>query len=101
MRRRRLGVALLAALLATALLHRRRGGRASSRRVEARAWALIDARTGEVLTSHAAARHLPIASTTKLMTAYVVLHELPLDRIVRARALPTRIRRVADGAAGG
>jgi D-alanyl-D-alanine carboxypeptidase (penicillin-binding protein 5/6) len=53
-------------------------------RIEARAWTLIDARTGEVLTSHAAARHLPIASTTKLMTAYVVLHELPLDRIVRA-----------------
>jgi serine-type D-Ala-D-Ala carboxypeptidase (penicillin-binding protein 5/6) len=37
-----------------------------------------------VLTSHALARPLPIASTTKLMTAYVVLHELPLDRIVRA-----------------
>jgi D-alanyl-D-alanine carboxypeptidase (penicillin-binding protein 5/6) len=53
-------------------------------RVEARSWALIDARSGEVLTSHAAARHLPIASTTKLMTAWVVLHELPLGRIVRA-----------------
>jgi D-alanyl-D-alanine carboxypeptidase (penicillin-binding protein 5/6) len=37
-----------------------------------------------VLVSHAARRHLPIASTTKLMTAYVVLHELPLGRIVRA-----------------
>jgi D-alanyl-D-alanine carboxypeptidase (penicillin-binding protein 5/6) len=52
--------------------------------VEARSWALIDARTGEVLVSHAGMRRLPIASTTKLMTAYVVLHELPLDRIVRA-----------------
>ncbi len=52
--------------------------------IEARAWTLIDARTGEVLVSHAAARHLPIASTTKLMTAWVVLHELPLDRIVHA-----------------
>jgi D-alanyl-D-alanine carboxypeptidase (penicillin-binding protein 5/6) len=52
--------------------------------VEARAWALIDARSGEVLVSHAGASHLPIASTTKLMTAYVVLHELPLDRLVRA-----------------
>jgi D-alanyl-D-alanine carboxypeptidase (penicillin-binding protein 5/6) len=29
-------------------------------------------------------RHLPIASTTKLMTAYVALHELPLEKIVRA-----------------
>jgi len=53
-------------------------------RIEARAWTLVDARTGETLASHAVARPLPIASTTKLMTAYVVLHELPLDRIVRA-----------------
>lgn len=52
--------------------------------VEARAWALIDARTGETLTSHAAARQLAIASTTKLMTAYVALKELPLDQVVRA-----------------
>jgi D-alanyl-D-alanine carboxypeptidase (penicillin-binding protein 5/6) len=59
-------------------------GLAKGPRIEARSWALIDARSGDVLTSHAATRHLPIASTTKLMTAYVVLHELPLDRIVRA-----------------
>ncbi len=52
--------------------------------IEARAWMLIDARTGEPLLSHAAARRLPIASTTKLMTAYVALKELPLDRIVHA-----------------
>ena len=31
-----------------------------------------------------ATRDLPIASTTKLMTAYVAMRELPLDRIVRA-----------------
>lgn len=52
--------------------------------IEARSWALSDARSGDVLVSHALARELPIASTTKLMTAYVALHELPLDRIVRA-----------------
>lgn len=52
--------------------------------IEARSWALIDAGSGDVLVSHAAKRHLPIASTTKLMTAYVVLHELPLDRMVHA-----------------
>jgi serine-type D-Ala-D-Ala carboxypeptidase (penicillin-binding protein 5/6) len=45
---------------------------------------LVDARTGDVLVSHAAGRRLPIASTTKLMTAYVALHELPLGEIVRA-----------------
>ena len=37
-----------------------------------------------MLSAHAGARHLLIASTTKLMTAWVVLHELPLDKIVRA-----------------
>jgi D-alanyl-D-alanine carboxypeptidase (penicillin-binding protein 5/6) len=52
--------------------------------LEARAWALIDARSGEVLASHSIARRLPVASTTKLMTAYVALHEPPLDRVVRA-----------------
>jgi serine-type D-Ala-D-Ala carboxypeptidase (penicillin-binding protein 5/6) len=51
---------------------------------EARSWALIDADTGAVLTSHAGATRLPIASTTKLMTAWVAMHELPLDRIVHA-----------------
>jgi D-alanyl-D-alanine carboxypeptidase (penicillin-binding protein 5/6) len=51
---------------------------------EARAWALIDARTGAVLASHAAHTKLPIASTTKMMTAYVTLHDLPLDKVVRA-----------------
>ena len=51
---------------------------------EARSWALVNARTGAVLTSHAASRRLPVASATKLMTAWVVLHELPLDRVVRA-----------------
>ncbi len=81
MSRCRLGVALLAALLLGA------GPAAAAEqppRVEARAWTLIDARSGEVLTSHAAAERLPIASTTKLMTAYVALQELPLSRVVRA-----------------
>jgi serine-type D-Ala-D-Ala carboxypeptidase (penicillin-binding protein 5/6) len=53
-------------------------------RIEARAWALVDAADGEVLTSHAARRRLPIASTTKLMTAYVALKELRLGKIVHA-----------------
>jgi D-alanyl-D-alanine carboxypeptidase (penicillin-binding protein 5/6) len=60
------------------------GAEAAPPSVDARAWALIDARSGDVLVSHAGARRLPIASTTKLMTAYVALRELPLDRVVRA-----------------
>jgi D-alanyl-D-alanine carboxypeptidase (penicillin-binding protein 5/6) len=58
--------------------------KAAPPQLDARAWALIDARSGEVLASHALVRHLPIASTTKLMTAYVALRELPLAKVVRA-----------------
>jgi serine-type D-Ala-D-Ala carboxypeptidase (penicillin-binding protein 5/6) len=81
MSRRRCAAILLAVGLA---LMSAPGALAGQPRVEARAWALIDARTGEVLTSHAASRELPVASTTKLMTAWVALHELPLEKIVRA-----------------
>ncbi len=80
--RRRLGVALAAILLALALATP--VAAAKGPKLEARAWALIDARTGTVLASHAAGRRLPIASTTKLMTAYVAMQELPLNEIVRA-----------------
>lgn len=85
---RRHGAALLLALLTCLLLP----GLAAAApkqdrppRVEARAWGLIDARTGDVLASHALERPLPIASTTKLMTAYVAMKDLPLDKIVRAQ----------------
>ncbi len=79
---RRLG-ALLAALATLAVLLAPAAS-AKGPAIEARAWTIINARTGEPLASHAAARQLQIASTTKLMTAYVALKELPLDRIVRA-----------------
>jgi serine-type D-Ala-D-Ala carboxypeptidase (penicillin-binding protein 5/6) len=51
----------------------------------ARSWGVVDARTGDVLVSHAGNRELPIASTTKLMTAYVAMKEMPLDKVVRAQ----------------
>ena len=79
----RFGAAVLA-LISVLVLALPSGALAKGPKVEARAWTLIDARSGDVLVSHAAARQLPIASTTKLMTAYVALRELPLDRIVRA-----------------
>ncbi len=97
-RRRARGAVLLAALLACALCATPAPAREDDSddgrpakppqpgglEVQARAWALIDARTGTVIVSHAAARKLPIASTTKLMTAYVALKEMPLDKRVRA-----------------
>jgi D-alanyl-D-alanine carboxypeptidase (penicillin-binding protein 5/6) len=80
--RRLIGTAVAAAVLLLSIV----AGPALARppQFEARAWALIDARTGAVLASHAAHEELPIASTTKMMTAYVTLHDLPLDKVVRA-----------------
>jgi D-alanyl-D-alanine carboxypeptidase (penicillin-binding protein 5/6) len=52
-------------------------------RLDAKAWVLVDARTGEALAGHAIARRLPIASTTKLMTAHLTLEQEPLRRMVR------------------
>jgi D-alanyl-D-alanine carboxypeptidase (penicillin-binding protein 5/6) len=83
MRSRRDGVGLLAVLLALGLWLAPVAG-AGPQGIEAKAWTVVDARSGDVLSSHAAARHLPIASTTKLMTAYAAMKELPLDRVVRA-----------------
>jgi D-alanyl-D-alanine carboxypeptidase (penicillin-binding protein 5/6) len=84
MPRSRCSGAILATIVAALVLALPAGAVAKGPAIEARAWALIDARSGEVLVSHAGAEHLPIASTTKLMTAYVALRDLPLDRIVRA-----------------
>lgn len=85
--RRRLGAAPLALLMALALWPGAAATAAPAggpEGIEAKAWTVVDARGGDVLASHAAQRRLSIASTTKLMTAYVAMKELPLDKIVRA-----------------
>jgi serine-type D-Ala-D-Ala carboxypeptidase (penicillin-binding protein 5/6) len=51
---------------------------------DARAWVLVDAADRERLAGHAISDQLAIASATKLMTAYVALRELPLDRKLKA-----------------
>lgn len=79
---RRHGAVLLLAVLAALLLP---GGAGAAPQLQSRSWGLIDARSGDVLTSHALNKALPIASTTKLMTAYVSMKDLPLDKIVRAQ----------------
>jgi serine-type D-Ala-D-Ala carboxypeptidase (penicillin-binding protein 5/6) len=83
------GAGLLAILLALALwvapvAAAAPGAATGPQGIEAKAWTVVDGRSGDVLNSHAASRKLPIASTTKLMTAYVAMKELPLDKIVRA-----------------
>jgi serine-type D-Ala-D-Ala carboxypeptidase (penicillin-binding protein 5/6) len=50
----------------------------------ARAWALVDARDGELLAAHRPDTSYPVASTTKLMTAYVARRALGLDETVVA-----------------
>ena len=82
MSRRRVG-AFLAVLLA--LVFCPPAANAKEPHVLAKSWALIDGRTGEVLTSHAGNERRLIASTTKLMTAYVAMKDLPLGKIVEAQ----------------
>jgi serine-type D-Ala-D-Ala carboxypeptidase (penicillin-binding protein 5/6) len=50
--------------------------------VAAGAWALADARSGEVLAGENASARLPMASTTKIMVALVTLQEADLDEEV-------------------
>lgn len=76
-------IAALAVALATPALS---VGAADAPRPDADAWILIDADDGEKLAGSAVSRELAIASATKLMTAYLVLEELPLDRRLPAAA---------------
>jgi serine-type D-Ala-D-Ala carboxypeptidase (penicillin-binding protein 5/6) len=53
---------------------------------DARAWVLVDERDGERLAGRSFTNELAIASATKLMTAYLALRELPLNRELKAPA---------------
>jgi len=55
-------------------------------KLDAAAWLLIDADDGERLAAFDPSKPLEIASTTKLMTAYLALEELPLRRKLTAPA---------------
>jgi len=50
----------------------------------ARAWILIDARDGTELAGSSESDTVPIASTTKLMTAYLTLDRFPLGKVLTA-----------------
>ena len=52
--------------------------------IPARAWLLIDADDRTRLAAHDPDTSRAMASTTKLMTAYVALRQLPLDRMITA-----------------
>jgi serine-type D-Ala-D-Ala carboxypeptidase (penicillin-binding protein 5/6) len=85
--RRRIGALLgvLLALICCGSAQAEKHHETKGPRVLAKSWALIDGRTGDVLTSHAGEERRLIASTTKLMTAYVAMKDLPLSKIVKAQ----------------
>jgi D-alanyl-D-alanine carboxypeptidase (penicillin-binding protein 5/6) len=59
--------------------------------LDARAWVLVDPRDGEVLAGKGAEKPRPIASATKLMTAYLALRKLKPQQTLKAapyNALP-------------
>jgi len=49
--------------------------------LEAKSWALIDARSGQVVVEHDANVELPPASLTKMMTLYLIFEDLKLGRL--------------------
>jgi serine-type D-Ala-D-Ala carboxypeptidase (penicillin-binding protein 5/6) len=53
-------------------------------KLDAKAWTLIDPRDDSVLASKSANKRLPIASTTKLMTAYLALKSLKPSQMITA-----------------
>jgi len=90
--RRSLRFALLALLLTVAALapsalgpadaSAQGGGAPDPPKLDASAWILLDARDGDRLAARAPGATRAIASTTKLMTAFLALRDLPLDRKV-------------------
>ncbi|GAV19816.1 D-alanyl-D-alanine carboxypeptidase [Mariprofundus micogutta] len=49
--------------------------------IDAKSWAMIDARSGQVIASHNADQELPPASLTKMMTLYLAFEDIKLGRL--------------------
>ena len=62
---------------------------------------LVDANSGAVLWEKRPHRRLPIASTTKIMTATLVLERLPLHTVVKVPAAAARMPLVREGLRAG
>lgn len=80
-------ILLLAWLACLALLGGARPAAAAAPpELDAAAWVLVDGATGETLASREPDRELPMASTTKVMTALVVLERARLDALATVPA---------------
>jgi serine-type D-Ala-D-Ala carboxypeptidase (penicillin-binding protein 5/6) len=65
--------------------------------IPAAAWVVVDPATGETLASRAPDRELPMASTTKIMTALVVLESADLDEVM---TVPPEAARIGESSGG-
>jgi len=65
--------------------------------IAARSAIVVDAGTGTVLWEHRAHRRLPIASTTKIMTATLALERLKAEALVEVPPSATRVPLVREG----
>ncbi|MFM9149141.1 MAG: D-alanyl-D-alanine carboxypeptidase family protein, partial [Solirubrobacterales bacterium] len=84
-------VAALAALLLAPVAQvpaRERDRTGDPPKLDAKSWILIEQRSGDVLTSNSVDEVLPMASTTKLMTAYLAIQRLDPSRVVRVGYYP-------------
>lgn len=80
-----------------ALLWTRGPAASPGRRVSARAAIVVDAGSGRVLWARHAHKRLPVASTTKIMTALLALRRLRPDAVVRVAPAATRVPLVKEG----
>jgi serine-type D-Ala-D-Ala carboxypeptidase (penicillin-binding protein 5/6) len=88
--KRRIARACLALLAIALLIGLPTPASATAPNLDARAWILIDPRDDSVLASKAAQKRLPIASATKLMTAYLALKRLRPNQKISAPAYQPR-----------
>jgi serine-type D-Ala-D-Ala carboxypeptidase (penicillin-binding protein 5/6) len=95
--------ACVALLLAIVLIAPASSAIASSGpKLDAKAWILIDPRDDSVLASKSPNKRLPIASTTKLMTAYLTLKNLKPNQTITAPAYhPSNSAEITLGLAPG
>jgi D-alanyl-D-alanine carboxypeptidase (penicillin-binding protein 5/6) len=92
---------LLLAALALAPAAGAAGGLPPAPTIDAHAWLLENASTGEVLASHDATARVPIASITKLMTVLVVLDRRKLDDVVQVDPRVEAVGQESAGLRGG
>ncbi len=79
---RRLCLCALTILLILVTIPRAVGAELAAPELGAASYVLMDAQSGKVLTEKNADTRRPMASTTKIMTALVVLETLPTDTVV-------------------